>query len=159
MDALPLWLEATRLSQALRASPWAYPSLQTLHILGFTLLVGSIAMLDARLLGASRRLPITELARYLRRGSLIGAAVAVPSGALLFSAQPLDLWNNPVFGLKLAAIACAAVNAVAFHVGVYRSLHGLNRRQAAPPLARAHAALSLALWTLAIASGTLMAYT
>jgi hypothetical protein len=158
VEALFIWLESTRLSQALRASPWLYPCIEIIHILGFTLLVGAIALFDVRLLGASRRLPVTLLGRHLRRGSLTGAVLAMPSGVLLFSANPSELANNPLFGVKLSCIALGALNALIFHRLVYRSVASWDLRAPTPRLARWHAALSLGIWTATIACGRMLAY-
>jgi hypothetical protein len=153
-----IWLESTRLSQALRASPWLYPGVEIIHILGFSLLVGAIALFDVRLLGASMRLPVTLLGRHLRRGSLAGALLAIPSGLLLFSANPRELSNNPLFGLKLACILLGALNAIVFHCVVYRSVASWDVQAPTPRLARWHAALSLGIWTTTIGCGRLLAY-
>jgi hypothetical protein len=158
MEEACIWLEATRLSRALRASPWLYPGVEIIHILGFSLLVGAIALFDVRLLGASRRLPVTLLGRHLRRGSLAGALLAIPSGLLLFSANPRELSNSPLFGLKLACIVLGALNAFVFHTVVYRSVASWDVHEVAPGVARWHAALSLAIWTTTIGCGRLLAY-
>ena len=69
------------------------------------------------------------------------------------------LENAGVFRLKLALIYAGALNALAFHLGVHRSVLAWDRGRAVPLLARCHAALSIALWTATIACGRLLAYT
>jgi hypothetical protein len=152
-------LERTAWSQALRGSSFLYPCVEIAHIVGFVVLVGSIAMFDVRLLGASRHLPVSALGAHLRKWSLASVALVVPSGLLLAGAHPVALAGNPVFGVKLGAIALAGLNALAFRRGVQRSVATWDTEARAPLSARLHAVASLALWVTAIACGRLLAYT
>ncbi len=81
----------------------------------------------------------------------------VPAGLLLFSAHPLELSANKVFQLKLLLIALAGVNALSFHLGVFRA--AASWPAAAPALAKLHAVASLVLWISVISCGRLLAYT
>jgi len=112
-------------------------------------------MFDLRLLGCGRSLPVQALARHLLPWSWFGLLLIVPSGLLMFSTQP-ELLDNRVFVLKLALIAAAGVNALAFHAGPWRSAEHWG---AAPPApARLHGGASLLLWIGVIACGRLLAY-
>jgi len=159
VDGWTTALSNTSLSRGLRASAWLYPSIETAHILGFVVLVGSIVMFDVRLLGASRHLAVSALGGHLRKWSLASVALVVPTGAMLFAAHPVELANNPVFAVKLLAIALAAVNALLFQLGVQRSVATWDRGVAAPRRARLHAVASLGLWTTTITCGRLLGYT
>jgi hypothetical protein len=139
----------------MRDDPWLYPLVEIAHIVGFSVLVGAVAMFDLRLLGLGRALPVRALARHLLPWSWIALLLIVPSGLLMFSTQP-ELLDNRVFLLKLALIATAGLNAIAFHAGSWR---GAAHWGAAPPaLARLHAGASLLLWIGVIACGRLLAY-
>jgi hypothetical protein len=81
----------------------------------------------------------------------------VPAGLLLFSAHPQELARNQVFLLKLALVAVAGLNALGFHLGVYRSAATWDA--GTPALARVHAVASLGLWIGVICCGRLLAYT
>ena len=116
------WLESTPLALAMRSSLWLYPSVEIFHIVGFTLLVGTVAMFDMRLLGWSRFLPVTGLARHLLPWSVASLLLIVPAGLLMFSAHPHEFLDNRVFLLKLMLIGAAGLNAVVFHFGAYRSV-------------------------------------
>jgi hypothetical protein len=153
------WLEATPLSGAMRGALWLYPIVEIVHILGFVLLVGAVAMFDFRVLGASRTVSVQALARHLLPWSVGGLVLIVPAGLMMFSAHPHDFVDNPIFLLKLTLIAAAGVNALLFHVGVYRSVSEWNSSVPAPPLAKAHALASLAIWVAVISCGRLLAYT
>jgi hypothetical protein len=151
-------LAATPLSSAMRAGEWLYPIVEVVHIAGFSVLVGSVVLFDLRVLGCARALPVTALGRHLLRWALASLVVVVPAGLLLFSAHPVALADNPVFLLKLTLIALAGLNALAFHLLPYRGVAGWDREQAAPPLARLGAALSILLWLGVISCGRMLAY-
>ena len=144
------------LAQALREGVWLYPVVETLHIIGFAVLVGAVAMFDLRVLGFGRHLPVRALARHLLPWSAGSMLLVVPTGLLLFVADPLALLANRVFLLKLGLMALAGLNALAFHAGPYRQADAWPGR--APPQAMLHALLSLGLWFAVIACGRLLAY-
>lgn len=152
------WLNATALAEAMRSSLWMYPIVEIVHIVGFSILVGSVAMFDLRVLGFARRVPVMVLGRFLLPWSLASLLLIVPAGLMMFSAHPHDMMANKVFQLKLVLIGLAGVNAAAFHAGAYRSAPGWDTQGAAPPLARGHALASLALWIAIISCGRLLAY-
>jgi hypothetical protein len=150
------WLAATPPALAMRGYAWLYPAVEIVHIAGYVLLVGAVAMFDLRVLGFGRALPVPALARYLLPWSAGSMLAVLPSGLLLFAAEAPDLAANRVFLLKLFLIGAAGLNALAFHAGPWRSA---GRWPAtAPPRARLHAALSLLLWSGVLACGRLLAY-
>ncbi|MCC2972890.1 hypothetical protein [Massilia sp. IC2-476] len=144
------------LAQAMREHAWLYPAVETLHIVGFAVLVGAVTMFDLRVLGFGRQLPVKALARHLLPWSAGSMLLVVPTGLLLFVADPLALLANRVFLLKLGLIGVAGLNALAFHAGPYRQADGWPQR--APARAMLHALLSLGLWIAVIACGRLLAY-
>lgn len=153
------WLETTALSQAMRGSLWMYPIVEIIHILGFVILVGSVAMFDFRILGLSRALSVTRLGRHLLRWSAASLLLIVPAGLMMFSAHPQDFIGNRIFLIKMLLILAAAVNAAMFHTGPYRSVEQWDTLRPAPFSAQLHAALSLLVWIAVISCGRLLAYT
>ena len=153
-----VWLETTGFAAAMRQWMWLYPAVEIAHILGFVVLVGAAFMFDARLLGASRALPVTGMERHLLRWARWSLVLIVPTGASMFVAHATEMAANPVFILKLVLVAAAGINAAIFHRVPFRSVHAWNVEVAAPGLARVSAALSLVLWTGVIACGRLLAY-
>jgi hypothetical protein len=152
-------LEASDLAAAMRGSLWMYPIVEIVHITGFVILVGSVAMFDLRVLGFGRSLPLQALGRHLLPWSAASLALIVPAGLMMFSAHPHDFIGNKVFQLKLLLIGAGGVNAGLFHAGVYRSAAQWNAGVPAPPLARMHALASLVIWIAVICCGRLLAYT
>ena len=154
--AAAAWIGATAPARLMRTHPWLYPVVETVHILGFVLLVGAAAMFDLRVLGCGRQLPLRELARHLLPWSAASLLLVVPSGLLLFSSQPADMLANPVFLLKMGLVAAAGLNALAFHLSPWWRAAGVP---AAPGgRARVQAGLSLLLWIGVIACGRMLSY-
>lgn len=151
-------MEVMPLAVAMRHDLWLYPVVEIIHISGFVVLVGSIAMLDLRLLGLSCRLPVRDLARHVLPWSLGALLLIIPTGLLMFMTHATDFLINRAFQLKLLLIMLAGINAAAFHMGVFRYA-GQWHADAAPPVsARLHAGFSLMLWFGVIACGRLLAY-
>ncbi len=151
------WIETSSLAVAIRDSPWIYPSLEILHIVGFVVLVGAAMMFDVRLLGMSRDLAVDRMATHLLRWSRVSVLLVVPSGMLLFMSAASETWANPAFRIKLILIACAGLNAYVFHRWPFRTVSEWNYDR--PPAgARVAAVASLVLWTCVIAAGRMIAY-
>ena len=152
------WIEQSALATAMRQELWLYPSVEILHIFGFVTLVGSIAMLDLRLLGLSPGLSVRSLARHLLPWTLGALIVIVPTGLMMFMAHASDFISNSAFVLKLSLIFGAGFNAAAFHLGPYHSVDEWDNYKPTPPAAKVHAALSLLIWMGVISCGRLLAY-
>ncbi|WP_434674352.1 DUF6644 family protein [Pseudomonas sp. R1-15] len=152
-------LADSSLALAMRDELWLYPLVEVLHIIGFSVLVGAVVMFDLRVLGLSKAIAVTALARHLLTWAVGALLLIVPAGLMMFSAHPQDFAGNNVFILKLSLIAAAGINALLFHVGTHRSVEQWNTGQKAPGLARVQALVSIALWIAVILCGRLLAYT
>lgn len=156
--AFLVYLETSGLAMLMRQSQWLYPIVEIAHILGFALLVGSVAMFDLRLLGLSRSLPVSGMARHLLRWSLGSLLLVVPSGLMMFSAHATEFADNTAFRVKMALLVTAAANAAWFHRTSFRSVADWNTDVAPPSASRVAAGVSLALWVGVIGCGRLIAY-
>jgi hypothetical protein len=156
-------LEASGLGQAMRQWLWLYPAVETVHIVGIGLLFGSIAVLDLRLLGLGRAIPVRLLSRHVLPWTIGSFLLIVPSGFLMFTAHATEFISSPVFVIKMCLILTAGLNAALFHAVVYPSVDVWDseemRKLPPPPSARLSAAVSLLLWVTVIACGRLLAYT
>ncbi|KAA0968807.1 DUF6644 family protein [Pseudomonas sp. ANT_H12B] len=153
------WLDGSQLGAAMRGELWLYPLVEVMHIIGFIVLVGSVIMFDLRVLGLSKDIQVTALARHLLTWSIAALLLIVPAGLMMFSAHPHDFASNDIFILKLCLIATAGLNAVLFHVGAYRSVTQWNTGVSAPGVAKLQALFSIALWVSVVLCGRLLAYT
>lgn len=152
------WLESSSVAVAMREWTWAYPIVEITHIIGFVVLVGAAFMFDLRLLGVSRWLPVSDLARHLLRWSRVSAVVVVPTGFLMFMTNATKLIDNPVFRLKLILIALAGFNAIVFRRWVSSSVAHLSVNESSPLTAKLSAAFSLMAWSAVISCGRLIAF-
>ncbi|NEY33084.1 hypothetical protein GTU99_12935 [Streptomyces sp. PRKS01-65] len=160
VDDLFSRLERSGLGEAVRTTPLVYSSLESVHILGIALLVGPAVAFDLRLLGAGRRLlPVTAAARHLLPLARLGFAVAVVSGALLFTAGAVAVGNSGAAPWKLGLLALAGVNIAVFHRGALRGVDGWDIGVPSPVRARVAAVVSILVWSAVIAAGRLLAYT
>jgi hypothetical protein len=157
LAALATDLEASPLGIWMRGSPWAYPVVNLVHLLGLTLLIGPMLLLDLRLLGAGRRFALPEVSAALTPWAIAGLMLLIGSGSLLFSADAGPLVASPMLRAKLCCIVFGLLNALVFRRQWMHRMHDWDRR---PPLAgRLQAGLSLLAWLAAGTLGRLLAYT
>jgi len=151
-------IEHGGVAEAMRNSIWLYPAVETLHIVGFSILVGAVILFDLRVLGLSRRVPVRSLAAHLLPWGAAALILIVPAGLLMFSSDAGNLVGNRAFVLKMLLLMLAGTNAAAFHMGPFRTAAQWDQGVAAPVSARLHAAASLLLWVGIITCGRMIAY-
>lgn len=135
---------------ALQSTPWAYPALEAVHIIGIALLLGNLIALELRVFGHAAALPVKALAKLSLSIALTGFTLAAASGSLMFATQPAELLANGAFVAKMGLLLAAGCNALWFHVrGSLRKLD---------PLARIQMLLSTAIWLAVVFCGRWIAY-
>jgi len=154
------WLEYSPLGEFTRSlGVWSYGVINLVHILGVTLLFGSILLLDLRLLGAWRQIPLATLSRPTTTMAQVGFLLVVCSGIPMITVKSTDYIGNPFLLIKFPAIALALLNvwlvhrSPAWRAHRVRDLLPAERRKLA-----GGAALSLVFWLTAIASGRMIGY-
>jgi hypothetical protein len=160
LDALLVWLEGSALGQLMRTSGvWSYGVVNLVHILGVATLFGSVLVLDLRLLGLWRRVPLAALEAPTVTLATCGFAVAATSGVALISTNGSEYIGNPFLIIKLAAIALGLVN-----IAAVQFVPAWRARMAEPHGARQRATLgviggtSLACWLGAVTAGRMIGY-
>ena len=147
---------ASSFGQWASGSALAYPVANVVHLFGLVLLVGAIGIVDLRLMGAFRAIPVAPLYRSLIPVAIAGLIVMVPSGATMFASDATTFAGSVVFRWKISLVAVAIANAVAFHI-LWR--HRIDHWDAAPLIAgRVMAAVSILLWLTIGALGRMIAY-
>jgi hypothetical protein len=136
------------------SSFWAYPGILFMHTVGVALVVGISAMIDLRVLGFARTLPVAPLERYFPV-IWIGFWISAISGTILLAADATTKLANPVFGVKMILIALGVVNMALIRRVVFRASTADTARTAR---GRLLATASLVLWFGAAAAGRLMPY-
>ena len=157
--AMMTWLEHRPFAIAIAESTWLFPIVETVHVLAVTVVVGSVAMMDLRLLGAGSK---DQAASEVIASSLPWAwsafAVAFVAGSLMFSSKAGTYYVNLPFRIKMVCLALAAVNMLTFHFLTARGMAAWDRGTP-PPAARFAAACSLTLWVVIVASGRWIGFT
>lgn len=154
-----LWLNDTAPATALRESLWMFPIVETVHVLAITLLAGSIAILDLRLLGVLlRRERVTTVARQVLPVVWTGFGILTSSGILLFAAEAAKSYSNPAFRIKLVLLVFAGVNPLVYYRTVYRRIAEWDASPQTPFTARLAGGISITLWIAIIAAGRATAY-
>jgi hypothetical protein len=150
------WLQSTPPALFVAETLWAYPLFETLHTLGMAMLVGSLGLVNLRVLGFKRELPIVGTLDFLPLAWL-GFTINLISGLLLFSSDAVYFWASITFRVKLTLILLGGVNAFVLSQSVFREVRA---GYAARPSSgvRLVAGSSLLFWFGAVAAGRLIAY-
>jgi hypothetical protein len=154
------WLQGSALGHAMRESGvWTYGVVNLTHILGVASLFGAILVLDLRLLGVWRNLPLAAIARPTVPVAAVGFAIAVTSGVCLLVTNATEYVGNPFFYIKFPAIAVGLLNVVALNflsawkARKTRALSSHEELQLA-----AIGGVSLVCWLTAISAGRMIGY-
>ncbi|HET9297372.1 MAG TPA: hypothetical protein VFP18_10795 [Candidatus Binatia bacterium] len=152
-------LEATEVATALRNSIWSYPLVNTAHIFGVALLIGSVVPLDLRLLGLWGSLPLAPLWAVLTRTAGIGLALAIIFGTLLFITRATEYAASNLFIAKMILVLLGTANTLMLHMTTKAQVSQLASNGWKPSARLQLAAgISLAAWLSAMTLGRLVGY-
>jgi hypothetical protein len=136
----------------LNNNQWSFPLLEIIHIAGFTLSVGTIALVDLRLLGLGLlRGSSRQIAESMAPWTLVGLVIMLFSGPMIFSSDPNMYMRNSSFIFKMVALLVAIVYNYTIHWKVARS-------EPSAGIGKLVGALSLALWVSVVAGGLFIAF-
>jgi uncharacterized protein DUF6644 len=154
------WLEGSALGHVMRESGvWTYALVNLAHILGVASLFGSLLVIDLRLLGVSRNVPLAAIAGPTVPIATLGFAIAAASGVCLLATKATEYLGNPFLYIKFPAIGLGLCN-----VAVLNTLSAWKERRLREPSSRervrlaAVGAVSLLCWLTAITAGRLIGY-
>ncbi|HUN26538.1 MAG TPA: DUF6644 family protein [Steroidobacteraceae bacterium] len=160
LNQLLTLIENTPVGTAVRESTWLFPTIETLHVLSITLVVGTIMIVDFRLINvASRRRAVSELMSEVLPWTWTAFVCAVITGSLLFSSAAVKYAHSAVFEFKMLMLVLAGINMTVFHLGTYRSVARWDRDVLTPRGARISAALSLCIWVTVVSLGRWIGFT
>ena len=147
-------LEASTLGATIAASGYLFPVCEVIHVVGLALVIGTIWIVDLRLLGlASLRRPVTDLTRQMLPITWTGFAIAALSGTLMFSSNATHYVAIGYFQLKFVFMALAAVNMLIFHMLTWKSVARWDNAPRPPAPARLAGAVSLCCWIVVVFLG------
>ena len=153
------WLGETPWSVALLESLYAWPLVESTHVLTLGLFVGATIVMDLRLTGlAFRDVPVQAFTGRLLPWTHAGFIVMTVTGLLLFYSQPLRYYHNIFFRVKVLVMIAAGINAFVFHRGAHRHAAAWGADAMPPRAVRIAGTVSLAAWALVVVAGRLIAY-
>jgi hypothetical protein len=160
LQDLIAFVEHGTLGELVRENDLLFPFIESVHVLAVCLVVGSIAVVDLRLLGfASVDRPVSRLMRSILPITVGAFGLAVAAGSLLFISHASKYLENRFFIAKITLIALAGVNMAVFQLIGARNLDQWENDALPPLFARVAGGLSLFLWVSVVACGRWIGFT
>jgi hypothetical protein len=153
MASQAIWqsVENWPLSQYVASSSWAFPTIESIHVIAIAIVFGTIVIMDLRLLGlASKGSRVTEIEHDTLRWTWAAFGVAVVTGLLLFISKATNYTVNPYFLWKMVLIAAAGTNMLVFHLITWKSIGSWDSSPALPTGAKLAGGVSLGLWIVVV---------
>jgi hypothetical protein len=156
------WLEALKnsgIGLGIRDSLYWFPTLEAIHVIALSLVFGTIMIVDLRVLGvASTRRIFRRVSGEALKWTWIAFAVAVVSGALMFTSNAVVYFENTSFRIKMVLIVLAGLNMLVFHWTEGNS-DAWHSRASVPSISKFCAIASLILWIGVIGTGRTIGFT
>jgi Family of unknown function (DUF6644) len=154
------WLQRSSLAVQIRDSLFAFPLIESTHVIGLTLVFGTIAIVDLRLLGvASSHRSFQRLASDVLKWTWAAFALTALTGGLMFITNAAVYFHNAYFRAKVVLLVLAAINVLVFELTTGRTVEQWDDAPSAPPLGRAIATASLVIWVAVIVTGRMIGFT
>jgi hypothetical protein len=153
------WIDQTALSQAIQATNWVVPTVQTVHILAIAVVASSALMIDLRLIGvfwANR--PMNAVSSRFLPLVWWPLLILAATGAIMITAEPARSLKNPAFQLKMALLIAALIVTALFQFLQRRNAAFGDLRTGPRVTAAAIAIVSMLLWCSIIFAGRWIAY-
>src|SRR5262245_16498451 len=153
-------LESSGVAIKIRDSLYIFPLIEATHVIGLSMVFGTIAIIDLRLLGlASTRRSFRRLASDTLKWTWAAFLLTAATGALMFVTNAGVYYHNFFFRTKMVMLALAGMNMVVFELTAGRTIHRWDKAAAAPLIGRTTAALSLVIWISVIFLGRWIGFT
>lgn len=151
------WFESSWLGEAVRDIFWVFPTFETLHFMGLCVMFGALLVIDLRVLGVARFIPMRPALAFTPV-ILLAFAVVVLTGIGFFCSDPTGYYTNLAFRIKMVLIVLGGLNAIWFWLAKQGKLSSLPDGEQADPTAKLIAGLSLIIWTGVIVMGRLIPF-
>jgi len=146
LDPFATWIQTTDLAFVMRDNRWLWAFCETVHFLGLAMMVGAIGILDLRMLGVAKQIPMKPLHRLVPWG-IAGFLANLITGIMFYSADATQYTHNIAFQFKMLFVLLAGVNVLYFYgANVSHKVEALGPGADAPMSAKVVAASSLFLW-------------
>ncbi|GGD47463.1 hypothetical protein GRI62_08685 [Erythrobacter arachoides] len=153
-------IEYSSLGTSIAESLWAFPTLETIHVIALVTVIGTIAVMDLRLLGiASNETAVTRMSSDTLPWTWGAFVLAAITGTLLFISKASSYMANPYFIMKMGLLVLAALNMLYFHFVTYKTVHDWDTGLHLPTGAKVAATLSLVFWIGVVFAGRAIGFT
>jgi hypothetical protein len=154
------WVYDLPMADAIRSNELAFPWLESVHVLAITLVLGSIAVADLRLLGlASVKRPVSQLLHEVLPVTWVAFVVALITGSLMFMSNAVEYVHNRPFQLKMIMLVLAGLNMLVFQLVTFRGVGTWDDAVRTPGAARFAGGFSLFCWLTVVAFGRWIGFT
>lgn len=153
-------IEYSGLGLFVAESTWAFPALETLHVIALVTVVGTIAIMDLRMIGvAGRNWAVSDLSKDTLPWTWGAFVMAAITGGLLFISKASSYVINPYFLWKMGMLVLAGLNMMYFHFITWRTVEHWDRDPTVPMAVRVAGILSLVFWILVVFFGRAIGFT
>jgi hypothetical protein len=147
---------ASKISDVMVNSPWAWPASETVHFLGLSLTFGVLLAINLRILGVMKRVPFADVHRLLPWG-MLGFGLNLITGMLFFVGQPKQYIDSAPFYWKIVFLMIAGANFL--YLTVFRKAWADTRGAwAASGGDKAMAFVSMFAWLAALYCGRMLPF-
>jgi hypothetical protein len=159
MEPWEVWVRSTELHAFVHHyEDRLWPLLQTLHLFGFTLLIGTVGFFDLRALGLAKGIPLQAIHRLIPWG-VAGYIGNILLGIVFFSGHPEQYFYNDAFRLKLIFMAVAGINILLFYgTGAFQEIKTLPADANVPLRVKIIAGTSLFAWVAVLVCGRMITF-
>ncbi len=157
-----LWerIEFSSLGTTIAESTWMFPTLETLHVIALVSVLGTIFVVDLRMLGwTSNKFAVTAVAKDTLPWTWGAFVMAAITGGLLFISKASSYIANPYFLWKMGMMALAGLNMMYFHFMTWRTVEHWDRDASMPVAVKVAAALSIVFWLAVVFFGRAIGFT
>ena len=160
MNDILIFIYSNPLAQTIRENELLFPWIEAIHVLAVTLVIGSIALVDLRLIGVrALNRAISNISKELLPITWTAFLAAAITGAILFTSNALSYGQNFYFTSKIILLGLAGINMMCFQFIIGKNLDSWNHYQQLPIAARIAGAISLTLWISIIFCGRWIGFT
>jgi hypothetical protein len=153
-------IEYSPLGISIAESLWAFPMVETVHVMALVTVLGTLLVMDLRMLGwASTAVPVRKVSEDTLRWTWMAFVLAAITGTILWISKAHSYMINPYFLTKMGLMAVAGLNMLFFHFVTYKTVDQWDTLASPPTAVKLSAVLSLLLWIVIVFCGRAIGFT
>jgi len=153
-------IEYSPMGVSIAESLWAFPMVETVHVMALVTVLGTLLVMDLRMLGwASTAVPIRKVSEDTLKWTWMAFVLAAITGTILWVSKAHSYMINPYFLTKMGLMAVAGLNMLFFHFVTYKTVDQWDTAASPPAAVKLSAVLSLVLWIVIVFCGRAIGFT